>query len=376
MKTKRIITYFFATVLLASCSSDIEFTDPVNMTGAIQFSVGSVASPTSSDASMARTRADHTHIDWNPEIHASTLGVFGFADGYDSKKIFDNQKIQYNTTTQTWTTQKYWGEYSDKTSFDFFGYMMEADNLPSATLTKSGNAYTLSFSASIISPILTSPDKTPLICHSPTHCSKSTSVVFQMDQTLTGYSVWFKLGDNMDNVRDFTIKSVKIYGNNLPISGTVNRTYTLNDGTWTAGEVSWNVTGTQSVAETPAVSIPISLEPKQVTVNTHTDWVKWGGSGITDGAFFAIPSADFTPTIEVTYDVVANDDNNGDGSIITRKDVKSTIILNSDNFKDLTAGTPGIIHPIKIKIVPKYLYVLSDDDQSTGFLVVEKQAQQ
>lgn len=370
MKMKRITTYFFATVLLASCSSDIEFSDPVNMTGAIQFSVGSVASPTSSDASMARTRAEHSHIAWDKDKHASTLGVFGFADGDDSKKIFDNQKIQYNTTTKTWTTQKYWGEYSDKTSFDFFGYMVEADNLPSATLTKSGDAYTLSFPASIGDPILTSPDNTPLICDAPIHCTERISVAFEMDQTLTGYSVWFKLGDKMDDVRDFTIKSVKIYGNNLPISGTVNRTYTLSGSTWSAGEVSWTDVTTNNVTEGSAISI----ESDHITVGNV--WKKWGGSEVTSGAFFAIPSADFNPTIEVTYDVVANDDNNGDGSTITRKDVKSTIIFNSDNFKDLTAGTPGMIHPIKIKIVPKYLYVLSDDDQSTGFLVVEKQAQQ
>ena len=172
----------------------------------------------------------------------------------------------------------------------------------------------------------------------------------------------------------YFITNVKIYGDDLPFSGTVSRTYTFDGSDWTAGAVTWTDVTTCSVSADKAVSVPISLNPSQVTVNTHTDWVKWGDKDkVTDGAFYAIPSADFTPTIEVTYNVVTNDDGNGDGSTITRKDVKSTIILNATNFQNLAIGTTtGEIHPIRIKIVPDYLYVLSDDDHATGVLVVGK----
>lgn len=364
------VAFFVLTTVLISCSGELDYSDPVNKSDVITFSVGGITTPSTTDAS---SRADdHTHSAWDPVKHANTLGVFGYGDG---DTIFNNQKVVYNTDSIKWeySPAKYWPEYSDKTSFDFFGYMVENADLPSALLKPSGNTYTLSFPASIANPILTSPDNTPLICCVPSRSSFGSISIppFVMDQTLTGYSLWFQLGKKMDNVRDFIIKSVKVYGNNLPVSGTISRTYTLADGNWTAGDVTWTGVTTSNVPTTSAVSIPTSAE--SIKVNTHTDWVKWGDpEKVTDGAFFAIPSDDFTPTIEVTYDVVANDDNNGDESTITRKDVTSTIILNKDNFSELTKGTTGKIHPIKIKIVPKYLYVLSDDDHTTGVLVTGK----
>lgn len=362
---KKTLIYLVAAAMLTACSSDIDYTEPDNMTDEITFTVGNIGMP----SKIASRVEGHDHIAWNADVHANTLGVFGFCEG--GTEIFKNQQLTYNESKWEYTPKKYWQEYINKTSFDFFGYMVEETELPAATLTPSGSSYTLSFPASISSPILTSADNTPLICHAPVHTSyqKLAIPTFEMDQTLTGYCIQFQLDEKMDNIRDFVIKSVKIYGADLPTGGTISRTYTLNGSTWTTGDVTWKDVTTSNVASVSAISIPISLESK--TVNTHTDWVKWGDKDkVTDGAFYAIPSADFTPTIEVTYNVVTNDDNNGDGSTITRKDVKSTIILNSDNFQNLATGTTGEINPIKIKIVPDYLYVLSDDDHATGVLVV------
>lgn len=352
--------------MFTACSSDIDYTEPDNITDEITFSVGNIGMP-----SKIASRAGHDHTAWNADVHANTLGVFGLCN--DGTEIFKNQQLTYNGSKWEYSPTKYWKDYANKNS-DFFGYMVEADELPSdASLTSSGSSYTLSFPASIETPILTSADNTPLICHAPQHrTTEKFAIPFEMDQTLTGYCLQFQLGEKMDNIRDFVIKSVKIYGNNLPVSGTVSRTYTFTNDAWTAGTVVWTSVTTSNVTEADAVSIPISSETKQVTVNTHTDWVKWGDKDkVTDGAFYAIPSESFTPTIEVTYDVVANDDNNGDNTTITRKDVKSTIILNTTNFSNLVAATTGEIHPIRIKIVPDYLYVLSDDDHATGVLVVD-----
>ena len=352
---------YLAALVLASCSNDIDYSEPDNFTDEIAFSVGNVYTLSSGHAS---TRAsEHSHISWNAAVHANTLGV------YDTgKAVFDNQKVTWDGEKWDYTPKKYW----TGKALAFLGYMVEEDVLPSASISKDGNSYTLSFPASISKPILTSVDNTPLICHAPVDRSSSQklAVPFEMDQTLTGYCLQFQLGEKMDNVRNFVIKSVKIYGDDLPTGGTISRTYTLNGSTWTAEDVTWKDVTSSNVASVSAISIPISLE--YITVNTHKEWVKWGGTSITDGAFFAIPSADFTPTIEVTYDVVANDDHNGDKTIITRKGVKSKIILNTTNFSNLTTGTTGEIHPIRIKIVPDYLYVLSDDDHATGVLVVGK----
>ncbi len=338
--------------MFTACSSDIDYTEPDNITDEITFSVGNIGMP----SKIASRAGEHEHNPWDAEHHANTLGVFGFCEG--GTEIFKNQQLTYNESKWEYTPSKYWKEYADKTSFDFFGYMVEADELPSATLTPSGSSYTLSFPASISNPILTSADNTPLICHAPQHrTTEKFAIPFEMDQTLTGYCLQFQLGEKMDNIRDFVIKSVKIYGNNLPTGGTVSRAYTFDGSTWTAGAVTWSVTKSEATHT-------FTIESGPLTVGK--DLVQWGD------AFFAIPSATFNPTIEVTYDVVANDDNNGDNTTITRKDVKSTIILNTTNFKDLATGTTGEIHPIRIKIVPDYLYVLSDDDHATGVLVVGK----
>ena len=340
--------------MFTACSSDIDYTEPDNFTDEITFSVGSIGMPSKI---ASRADEDHTHITWNAAVHANTLGVFGFCEG---STIFDNQKVTYNSTGSRWeySPTKYWKDYANKNS-DFFGYMVEADELPLATIetseTSGTSKYTLSFPASISSPILTSADNTPLICHAPKHTTEKFAIPFEMDQTLTGYCIQFQLGEKMDNIRDFVIKSVKIYGNNLPTGGTVSRTYTFDGSTWTAGEVKWSVTKSEATHTFTIESGPLTV---------RKDLVQWGD------AFFVIPSSNFSPTIEVTYDVVANDDHNADGSTITRKDVKSTIILNKTNFSNLTTGTTGEINPIKIKIVPDYLYVLSDDDHATGVLVV------
>ncbi len=366
---KKVLMFLAALTMLTACGSDIEYTEPDNKTDEIQFSIGSIDAPA---IGMARavSRAEHGHVAWSDAKHANTLGVFGYYDGNLENEIFSNQKVTRNASKWTYEPAKYWAEFSNASSFDFFGYMVEgASSMPDASVTNDGNKYTLTFAANIGKPVLTSPDNTPLICHAPYHTAVvGMSIPFQMDQTLTGYTVYFQLGEKMDRIRDFVIKGVKVYGNNLPVGGNVSRTYTLTDGVWTAGNVIWENLSTASIAKDAAIALakswPTDDNKDDRTINnTTTDWVKWGGEGLTDGAFYALPSASFVPTIEVTYDVYS------EGGTLTRKDVKSTIVLNKTNFADLAVGTTGEIQKIKIKIVPDYLYVLSDDDQVTGFLI-------
>lgn len=385
-----------ALAMFTACSNDIEYTEPNNKSDEIQFVVANIDMPTSEG--MKASRADgHNHIAWNDAQHANTLGVFGFCDGNLSNVIFDNQKVTYSASKWVYKPAKYWPEFAAKySSFDFFGYMLEDDdlvesNLPDvATVTKDGSNFTLSFPATLSSPILTSGDNTPLICQAPYHTTVvGMPIPFQMDQTLTGYDVQFKLGEKMSNLRYFVIKAVKIYGENLPVGGTVSRTYTLTDGNWstTQAPVTWAPVTKNTLSSADAVSIASdwvindkddegyakNLAARTISAVNNTTWMKWGDDGddktIDDGAFYAIPHADFQPTIEVTYDVYTDADANGKGGTLSRKDVKSTIVLNKTNFESLVLGTTGEIQHINIKIVPDYLYVLSDDDQITGFLI-------
>lgn len=393
---KKVLIYLTALTMLTACGSDIEYTEPDNKTNEIQFSVASIDAPAAGMA-KAVSRAEHGHEAWSDAKHANTLGVFGYYDGSLSNVIFDNQKVARSDSKWVYEPAKYWPEFSDATSFDFFGYMVEnAVPLPTASVrmeTKDGNDYyTLTFAASIEKPVLTSPDNTPLICHAPHHTAVvGMPIPFQMDQTLTGYDVQFKLGEKMSNLRYFVIKSVKVYGENLPVGGTVSRTYTLTGGEWstTQAPVTWAPVTKTTLSSADAVSIASdwvindkddegyakNLAARTISAVNNTTWMKWGDDGddktIDDGAFYAIPHADFQPTIEVTYDVYTDADANGKGGTLSRKDVKSTIVLNKTNFESLVLGTTGEIQHINIKIVPDYLYVLSDDDQVTGFLIVE-----
>lgn len=374
---KKILIFLATAGLFTACSSDIELTKPDNFTEEIQFSVASIYSPATANMAKAVTRAgEHSHSDhsdWNDAQHANTLGVFGYGDGDIANVIFNNQKATYAASKWSYTPAKYWAEFTQYSSFDFFGYMLEnATTLPTATVTKDGSNFTLSFPATLSSPILTSGDNTPLICHAPHRTTvPGFAIPFEMDQTLTGYDIQFQLGEKMSNLRYFVIKSVKIYGNNLPVGGTVSRTYTLTDGKWseTQAPVTWSALSLDAVPAANAVAIAST----EKTISNQTDWVKWGTDG--SNAFYAIPHASFTPTIEVTYDVHAKSDLNSDETTITRKDVTSTIVLNQANFEALKSGTgtTGEIQHIQIKIVPDYLYVLSDDDQTIGYLIVGRE---
>lgn len=378
---KKALIFLAAMAMLTACSNDID-SDLNKVSDEIQFSVGNINA-----TSLAASRTgEHNHIDWDDDIHANTLGVFGYGDGNLSNVMFSNQKVTYADEEWSYDPPKYWPEFTKYSSFYFFGYMLEnADpstaDLPAATVTKDGNSYTLSFPATLTSPILTSGDNTPLICHAPQYTTTvGNPIPFQMDQTLTGYDIQFQLGEKMDALRKFVIKSVRIYGENLPVGGTVTRTYTFSDGTWTSSPVTWTALTTATVSATvpdPALdpdpaTVPVVLTAGPITVNTHTDWVKWGASGLGNGAFYAIPHASFVPTIEVTYDVYTDTDGNGDGDTLDRANVTSTIVFENAKFgtHDPIDPTTGEIQHINIKIVPYYLYVLSDDDnQINGQLI-------
>jgi hypothetical protein len=90
---------------------------------------------------------------------------------------------------------------------------------------------------------------------------------------------------------------------------------------------------------------------------------QWGAN------FYTIPSAEFTPTISVKYDVTVYDE--GGNFIETREDITSTIEFSSGYFTDYASGSVGKVHPIVVQIVPSYLYVLADADQRASWIIVQ-----
>ena len=351
--------------------------------------------------------------------HPATMGVFGYQSSTSHPKldgantIYSNESVSYNSTTENWTAtnRKRWNEYLGKAiSFHFFAYMPKVDGAKvieeksdATSSTSTSRTFTLSFpftmstsaeetssentsSNHTLSPVIFDIKKAPIICAMPqsregmdaqkTEYIFERVVNFKFDQTLTGYRLLFKLDTKMGAVRQFRIKRVTLSGN-LATKGTVSRSYTWDETKkqWPQGTIEWkDLTYTtfdsfeipykDNQDDTNTTSSAFENATKSILLdNSITDYTQWGT------VFYTIPDKNFTPTIEVTYDVVFKDEKQQE--VITRKGVTSAIELNEKNFESLKQGVTAMIYPIRILIQPRYLYVLADEDAYTGHLLID-----
>lgn len=340
----------------------------------------------SAQAERLATRTN-PYENYDSSKHPQTMGVFGY---YDSDKtIFNNDKVTYSGTSWNYDTPKKWDDYKGATSFDFFAYMPQVAD---AKVTQNTDGtYALSFPFTIpaektsgetnseekASPLFYDVRQAPIICNKPVHRQATDAsgkelaferlVNFQFDQTMTAYQLWFQLDNKMSAIRQFRIKSVTLSGK-LATSCTVSRTYSLQEGgqEWTAGDIQWKDIQYTTFDTNDTKPFEISNKGdngKEELVVTSSKFSPWGST------FYTIPDASFQPTISVTYDTEFLDQ---DGkTVVTRKDVTSTIVLNKNNFNTLATNKTAIINPIRILIQPRYLYVLADDDAYTGHLLIE-----
>lgn len=379
-KSYNIYLLLILTALFTACQSDedlpVQYPDGYNE---IRFSINT--------ANEISSRASSGYRTWDSAKDPATMGIYGFyslnATNFSSCRIFDNISFSHSDGgSNIWQVtndadKKYWSDYTSFSSFDFVGYMPhQATNV--AITNPSANNYTLSFSVADKAAVITDTRELPLISRVPVHTDVTGGTINDMefDQTYTGFKLQFKLGEKMDGVRDFIIKSVKVKGaaSMFSTGGKISRTYSWGSA-WSANAITWS----DKTAASADVDFSVPYVNSDVTGydNTYqtlllnsTSYLQWGAD------FYVIPSTAvaFTPTIEVVYDVTTNPT---EGSVVTRKDVTSTIVLNSTNFKDYKDGVdgkpvhqPGKVHPVQILIVPSYLYVLADADQHAGVIVV------
>lgn len=366
-----------ACVSLFSCSNEDFLTTPSDESREVSFSIGT-------DMQL-QGKASSVYRAWDEDRDPTTIGVHAiYNQQLESKaKFFDNQRVTYAGESKwEYTPLKYWADYTWCTSFDFFGYMPYNG---SATLANpSANTFTLSYPVSLTNSVINTVANVPLICNKPIHKETTGSTIsYQMDQTLAGFRLKFvmaevPLGDKMANIRDFVIKEVHVKGavGALPVSGTVSRTYTWSAGAWSADDITWSSLATNVSA----------LNYKVDFVDYDDEGTIYGSDGVKDslrigysnsqrsqwGAdFYAIPSATFTPTIEITYDVEVADIDEPGTFTKTRRNLTASIELNPTNFETYTSGQAGVMNDIIITIAPEYLYVLADADQKLSWLKVE-----
>lgn len=314
---------------------------------------------------------------YSPERHPATMGVFGYQDNEAADPIFRNETATYNASTQSWptATPKRWADYPNASSFSFFAYMPHTEG---ATLKKTLNGTCiLSFPFSMNSPkspVIFERKAAPIICALPISKgaiateNEDRVINLKFDQTLTGYSLSFRLDAKMNAIRHFRIHSVTLSGN-LATSCTISRSYTWNNATnsWNASDIGWSDVQRAEFVDTPIPYKGYDSEAyddaTQTAIVTSAGYTQWGAN------FFTIPDAAFTPKIEVKYDVelIAEDGT----TVVTRKGITSVITLNEKNFSNLTTGKTAMINPIRILIQPRYLYVLADQDAYTGHLLID-----
>ena len=314
---------------------------------------------------------------YNPERHPATMGVFGYQDNDAAEPIFRNETATYNASTQSWPTAKpkRWADYPNASSFSFFAYMPHSE---AATLTNTiSGTYTISFPFSMehsTAPVIFDTKAAPIVCALPVNKegigveNVDRVINLKFDQTLTGYSLSFRLDAKMNAIRHFRIHSVTLSGS-LATSCNISRSYTWNASTnsWSASDIRWT-----DVIRSTFVNTPIPYkgydsetydDATQTAIVTSAGYTQWGAD------FYTIPDADFLPRITVKYDVELMTEDHT--TVVSRKDVTSTITLNKNNFSSLTTGKTAMINPIRILIQPRYLYVLADQDAYTGHLLID-----
>lgn len=343
-----------------------------------------------------QTRAQ-VYEGYDASRHPLTLGVFGYynlsAHDFTSAEgtnhaIFNNETVEYDTQSGNWKTnpERKWDDYKSN-NFDFFGYMPQNAQATLKKPSATESTYVLSIPYTIPplygnpSPILFDLKQAPIICALPEHKEGTTAggtektfervVEMKFDQTMTGYYLNFQLDTRMNKLRHFRIRGVKIYGT-LPTGGTLSRSYTFKENSWTAEAIKWTDLQTKEFDATNGIALAKDKDaenPAPPTANdtlnlNDTKFRRWGAT------FYAPSTTLFVPTIAVTYDVTMEDENKKE--ITTRKDVTSTIILNQQYFSTLKPESTATIYPINILIQPRFLYVLADQDAWSGFLLVDK----
>lgn len=401
-KLKYILSQFAILASLSACDSSNMPVQHSDQYDEITFTVETQKVENQKAKSQnAETRANE-YEKYDPTLHPVQMGVWGYY--YDIKQlgnagtsIFNNQLVSYNSSQDAWgySNPKKWEDFKEARHFDFFAYMpyqegtgssiaisTDADSntdtytlsVPYAPSGSSASSSTSSSTSSSNSPFLFDAKKAPIICALPEHrtvksdqdekLSFEHTVKFKFDQTLIGYKLLFKLDPTMGAIRQFHIKSVNITGE-IPVSGTFTRAFTYSTTTkkWTAGKIVWENIATRTYTKDAPVSIPYQNTSSSSLEISSTEYQPWGD------IFYTIPLATFQPTINVTYDVKMTTQ---DGKTpITRENVTSSILLNKDNFSNINTGSTATINSIRILIQPRYLYVMSDQDAYTGYLLID-----
>ena len=422
---KRLYIFILAATMLSACEvSDIAPEVNPNQEEQLRMDVGLTA-PMMVGTNESGTRATLGYELYDPEIHPTTMGGFGlkrvkssasesdkiwhyifldrtdevaempdYSDGH-SQHIFNvtNNRWEYFNTAGDMLSEK-WNTavYDMHLFFAYMPYQPET--------VVDGVTYKVSLKRSISDthlitlqiPFIPGMTQIPyMVCREPqlrhlteTGTNDYSRVPFQMDQIMQRYVFQFKLDPAMGELRHFHITNVEMFGAKMPSSALFTRNYTYSVGQDDA--VKWSYT------DNPYENIQFEDRPESnpfvinkpiwknrtdsYFLNLRTDQYRTYGETYEPiqnettppSYFYVIQTGEilFNPTIKVSYEIY------DEWGYLTRKGV-GRIVFNTDQFNSIGwLNEAGCRHEININIVPNRLYVLSDADQTCGYLIMDE----
>lgn len=331
---------------------------------------------------MGAAGDDHVHRPWQDGDPTKI-----FVSWFDKDGTPKGQNIEVSHSETGWSytapadNSHKWSKYVGITSLDFIGVLANSNE----GITIGNDRITI---ASL--PTIALEEKNIFVCHTPTHVAQPAAIYnvkpvgMVFDRIYSRFSISFQLSEKMSSIRHIHITDVQISGVNTVTNYT--QTYTKNDAEWTK----------ETPTYTPSADASTTLSLKGTSDGyflplgyglSQTGYVKFGAAStgftysekepkaenantcpaveaLSSSYFYVLPGT-AAPTITVSYVVY------DEWGYETRQ-ATQTVELNSALFKrDFTSILAADTYDLKINIVPDYLYVLSDADQTIGYLVVK-----
>lgn len=371
-----IVVCIVALLVVACGNYEGEEFDPSDRSMAVSFGRGQMGYDlgASTVLRVRREEVEHNKVEdgyckYSPDHHPTTMGMWASCN---DEQIWDNLQHTYANNGDKWEYSKPldWGndlKYTDWTEdarYEFCCYMPYA----ASGVTYSNNILTIANQ-----PLITADAgqaQRYYITHNLLQANGSGPgqdrqgnriCPSKMDLIYARYQLEFKLGTEMSKIRRFEITGIKVYDAAVKANADFSRNYSAKKDVLT------------EVGSTDSSSAKVSLTGTlRINAQDNSSWLPYCSDGTKDSAgstpsYFYILKGHTLEHIrlDITYNVYDLADT------MTRKNVTSSLTLSIRNGETGNFSTTGhhAVNRIQIQIVPRYLYVLSENDDPNTLII-------
>lgn len=369
-----IVVCIVALLVVACGNYEGEEFDPSNRSIAVSFGRGQMGYDLGSSTVLRvrREEVEHNKVEdgyykYSPDHHPTTMGMWAHHNGAE---IWSNLRHLYANNGDKWYyNPALLGNDPQKTdwqpgSYEFCCYMPYAE---------SGVSYSDKILTIANQPLITANADTAqhyYITHDllqadgsgPGQDRQGNRICpSKMDLIYARYQLEFKLGAEMSKIRRFEITGIKVYDTAAEAQADFSRNYSAKKDVLT--EVGSTASSSAKVSLTGALCI---------NAQDNSSWLPYCSDGTKDSAgstpsYFYILKGHTLEHIrlDITYNVYDL------AGTMTRKNVTSSLTLSIRNGETGNFSTTGhhAVNRIQIQIVPRYLYVLSENDDPNTLII-------